>query len=101
LKRAAGEELAGNSAVFKRRPTSSGQLWADGPGVGVASASGPLILFSNEALDGAAAQKGDGTFLPFCRFCRTKLLEATMHGIIYLIGLIVVVLFILSFFGLR
>jgi hypothetical protein len=28
-------------------------------------------------------------------------LEATMHGIIYLIGLIVVVLFILSFFGLR
>jgi hypothetical protein len=28
-------------------------------------------------------------------------LEATMHGIIYLVGLIVVVLAILSFFGLR
>ena len=29
------------------------------------------------------------------------LMEATMHGIIYLVGLIVVVLAILSFFGLR
>ena len=28
-------------------------------------------------------------------------LEATMHGIIYLVGLIVVLLAILSFFGLR
>jgi hypothetical protein len=28
-------------------------------------------------------------------------MEATMHGIIYLVGLIVVVLAILSFFGLR
>jgi hypothetical protein len=27
--------------------------------------------------------------------------EATMHGIIYLIGLIVVIMAILSFFGLR
>ena len=27
--------------------------------------------------------------------------EATMHGIIYLVGLIVVILAILSFFGLR
>jgi hypothetical protein len=27
--------------------------------------------------------------------------EATMHGLIYLIGLIVVILAILSFFGLR
>jgi hypothetical protein len=29
------------------------------------------------------------------------LMEATMHGLIYLIGLIVVILAILSFFGLR
>jgi hypothetical protein len=28
-------------------------------------------------------------------------LEATMHGIIYLVGLIVVILAVLSFFGLR
>jgi hypothetical protein len=28
-------------------------------------------------------------------------METPMHGIIYLVGLIVVVLFILSFFGLR
>jgi hypothetical protein len=28
-------------------------------------------------------------------------MEATMHGIIYLVGLIVVILAILSFFGLR
>lgn len=28
-------------------------------------------------------------------------LEATMHGIIYLVGLIVVIMAILSFFGLR
>jgi hypothetical protein len=38
-----------------------------------------------------------------CRFsggdCHN--LEATMHGIIYLIGLIVVIMAILSFFGLR
>jgi hypothetical protein len=27
--------------------------------------------------------------------------EATMHGIIYLVGLVVVILAILSFFGLR
>jgi hypothetical protein len=30
-----------------------------------------------------------------------ELTEATMHGIIYLVGLIVVILAILSFFGLR
>jgi hypothetical protein len=30
-----------------------------------------------------------------------RTLEATMHGIIYLIGLIVVIMAILSFFGLR
>jgi hypothetical protein len=28
-------------------------------------------------------------------------LEATMHGIIYLVGLIVVIMAVLSFFGLR
>jgi hypothetical protein len=28
-------------------------------------------------------------------------MEATMHGIIYLVGLIVVIMAILSFFGLR
>jgi hypothetical protein len=32
---------------------------------------------------------------------RGRHLEATMHSIIYLVGLIVVVLAILSFFGLR
>jgi hypothetical protein len=32
---------------------------------------------------------------------RRQLTEATMHGIIYLVGLIVVILAILSFFGLR
>jgi hypothetical protein len=31
----------------------------------------------------------------------TNLTEAHMHGLIYLIGLIVVILAILSFFGLR
>jgi hypothetical protein len=31
----------------------------------------------------------------------TTALEATMHGIIYLVGLIVVILAVLSFFGLR
>jgi hypothetical protein len=30
-----------------------------------------------------------------------ELMEATMHGIIYLVGLIVVIMAILSFFGLR
>jgi hypothetical protein len=38
---------------------------------------------------------------PFCARARAALLEATMHSIIYLVGLIVVVLAILSFFGLR
>jgi hypothetical protein len=49
---------------------------------------------------GAAAQ------LELCRLSagsKAKLceLEAKMHGLIYLIGLIVVILAILSFFGLR
>jgi hypothetical protein len=35
------------------------------------------------------------------RASRSCFTEATMHGIIYLVGLIVVVLAILSFFGLR
>jgi hypothetical protein len=39
---------------------------------------------------------------PFCARARAGLFtEATMHSIIYLVGLIVVVLAILSFFGLR
>jgi hypothetical protein len=32
---------------------------------------------------------------------RRERMEATMHGIIYLVGLIVVIMAILSFFGLR
>jgi hypothetical protein len=39
------------------------------------------------------------------RFCRwsglTGNLEETMNGIVYLVGLIVIILAILSFFGLR
>jgi hypothetical protein len=38
-------------------------------------------------------------FRCFQRF--VHVMEATMHGIIYLVGLIVVILAILSFFGLR
>jgi hypothetical protein len=33
--------------------------------------------------------------------CTRDATEATMHGIIYLVGLIVVIMAILSFFGLR
>jgi hypothetical protein len=49
-------------------------------------------------------------FLPHCGFAfgwcnacapRRKPVEAKMHGLIYLIGLIVVIMAILSFFGLR
>lgn len=32
---------------------------------------------------------------------RSQPMEATMHGLIYLVGLIVVILAVLSFFGLR
>jgi hypothetical protein len=51
-----------------------------------------------------------GTFVPLPRSAATvaplfqsgaRIPEATMHGLIYLVGLIVVVLFILSFLGLR
>jgi hypothetical protein len=52
-----------------------------------------------------------GTFPPRRWFCerpaappvrpRRKPTEAAMHGLIYLIGLIVVIMAILSFFGLR
>jgi hypothetical protein len=52
-----------------------------------------------------------GTFPPAAAFCwRSRrgregrgraLKEAMMHGLIYLIGLIVVIMAILSFFGLR
>jgi hypothetical protein len=37
----------------------------------------------------------------FCCGYDGGLLERTMHGIIYLVGLIVVIMAILSFFGLR
>jgi hypothetical protein len=36
-----------------------------------------------------------------CRWGEANLTEAHMHGLIYLIGLIVVIMAILSFFGLR
>jgi hypothetical protein len=53
-----------------------------------------------------------GTFPPRPLFCERsvrasrvrpdiKSMEAAMHGLIYLIGLIVVIMAILSFFGLR
>lgn len=44
-----------------------------------------------------------GTFAVHFRYFDelVRATEATMHGIIYIIGLIVVVLVILSFFGLR
>lgn len=43
----------------------------------------------------------DGTFLLFARYHGSKNEELFMNAIIYLVGLVVVVLFILSFFGLR
>jgi hypothetical protein len=52
-------------------------------------------------------RKGRGTFLVpagFARGCRPSpepRRERQMHGLIYLIGLIVVIMAILSFFGLR
>jgi hypothetical protein len=40
--------------------------------------------------------------LPFhCRFSQQHRMETSMNGLIYLIGLIVVIMAILSFFGLR
>jgi hypothetical protein len=54
----------------------------------------------------AAAPKfveGGGTFNKSARFNygSNHHLEATMNGLIYLIGLVVVIMFILSFLGLR
>ena len=48
-------------------------------------------------------QKGYGTFFLALLFCAhsCKQRRPTVGGLIYLIGLIVVVLFILSFLGLR
>ena len=49
-------------------------------------------------------EKRNRFHMELCRFAAgscSKWMEATMHGIIYLVGLIVVILAILSFFGLR
>jgi hypothetical protein len=59
----------------------------------------PLNLLSRFSLRGRSA----GTFLA-CTVFPWRILkpwEETVNGLIYLIGLIVVILFILSFFGLR
>ena len=53
-----------------------------------------------------SARKQNGTAAPWNYYSGVPLFprssqEATMNGIIYLIGLIVVILAILSFFGLR
>jgi hypothetical protein len=52
------------------------------------------------------ARKQNGAVAPWNHYSRVPLFprslqEAAMNGIIYLIGLIVVILAILSFFGLR
>jgi len=44
---------------------------------------------------------GRRLFLLAARASKPGLMEAAMHGLIYLIGLIVVIMAILSFFGLR
>ncbi|MGE3992183.1 hypothetical protein [Pseudorhodoplanes sp.] len=43
----------------------------------------------------------DETFRPVSEFSDATLEENTMHSIIYIIGLIVVIMAVLSFFGLR
>jgi hypothetical protein len=55
---------------------------------------------------GQCAVRPAGTFFPQGDFAfglprERQLRERNMHGLIYLIGLIVVILFILSLFGLR
>ena len=44
---------------------------------------------------------GTGTLKPLCHCQRIQWKEVDMNGLIYLIGLIVVIMAILSFFGLR
>jgi hypothetical protein len=55
---------------------------------------------------GAATQNrrwGSEPIMPFavCFACVTPLQEMMMNGLIYLVGLVVVIMFILSFLGLR
>jgi hypothetical protein len=46
--------------------------------------------------------RGRGTFVSLCDYrCAGKTEEVSMNGLIYLVGLVVVVLAVLSFFGLR
>ncbi len=50
--------------------------------------------------------RAEGTFQTRFLFVKRtgiirRFLEATMHGIVYLVGLIVIILAVLSFFGLR
>jgi hypothetical protein len=47
-----------------------------------------------------SAAPASGTFRP-CRGSNDSQRRAPMHGLIYLVGLIVVIMAILSFFGLR
>jgi hypothetical protein len=42
-----------------------------------------------------------GTKPPAARSFRSSILERSMNGLIYLVGLVVVIMAVLSFFGLR
>jgi predicted membrane channel-forming protein YqfA (hemolysin III family) len=50
---------------------------------------------------GGTAKPPAGLIVEVSRFNGFYVTEATMNGLIYLIGLIVVIMFILSFLGLR
>ncbi len=55
------------------------------------------LAFANHGNDG-----GEGTFPRRAAYHRvTQTRERTMHGIIYIVGLIVVIMAVLSLFGLR
>jgi hypothetical protein len=61
----------------------------------------PTYLWACCLQENRTAQLRRGTITAVFRYFRNLWQEAAMNGIIYLIGLIVVILAILSFFGLR
>jgi predicted membrane channel-forming protein YqfA (hemolysin III family) len=72
----------------------------------LAAPTRPARFERPQVLTGAADRRSRRTSWPWNYYSRLPLFprswqEAAMNGIIYLIGLIVVILAILSFFGLR
>jgi hypothetical protein len=57
--------------------------------------------FANWVIDGGRSRRVIGTFKVLLGFLTQRPYEDTMNGIVYIVGLVVIVVAILGFFGFR